>query len=126
MIATHQKLVQEAARMTAAAEGDSNPSSSKRRRAREARKLESRVKAALEEGRIEEDIKGVRMEKVYSRASTKQAMIARVSATIIMWDTDRMLMSVVIATTRTRAAPQSFPPLRRELRRQKLSEDCLS
>ncbi|KAH9173359.1 hypothetical protein EDB89DRAFT_723307 [Lactarius sanguifluus] len=37
----------------------------------------TRLKAALDEGRIEEDIKGVKMEKVFSRASTKQAMVAR-------------------------------------------------
>ncbi|KAF7795265.1 hypothetical protein EIP86_006417 [Pleurotus ostreatoroseus] len=55
----------------------SSPSSSKRRRAREARKLAVKVKQALEEGRIEEDIKGVKMERVISGASTKQAMIAR-------------------------------------------------
>lgn len=77
LVATHRKLLQDAARATAATEGDDNPSSSKRRRAREVRKLESRVKQALQDGRIEEDIKGVKMEKVYSRASTKQAMIAR-------------------------------------------------
>lgn len=50
---------------------------SKKKRAKEARKLEVKVKQALEEGRIEEDIKGVKMEKVFSKASTKQAMIAR-------------------------------------------------
>lgn len=54
-------------------------SSSKKKRAREARKLEARVKAALEEGRIEDDIKDVKLEKVFSRCSTKQSMIARVS-----------------------------------------------
>ena len=37
------------------------------------------MKLALEDGRIEEDVKGVRMDKVFSKASTKQAMIARVS-----------------------------------------------
>jgi len=41
-------------------------------------KLEAKVKAAIvEEGRIEEDIQGVKMEKVCSKVSTKQAMIAR-------------------------------------------------
>lgn len=40
--------------------------------------MESRVKAALEEGRIEDDLKDVRMDKTFSPASTKQAMIARV------------------------------------------------
>ena len=68
----------DAERATEATLGDHEVSSSKRKRAREARKLAARVKAALDEGRIEEDIKGVKMEKVFSRCSTKQAMIARV------------------------------------------------
>jgi ubiquitin carboxyl-terminal hydrolase 1 len=58
---------------------DPNPSTSKKKRVKEAKKLETRVKLALEEGRIEDDIKGVKMDKVFSKASTKQAMIARVS-----------------------------------------------
>ena len=58
---------------------DSNPTPSKKKRAREVRKLEARVRTAIEEGRIEEDIPGVKLEKVYSRESTKQVMIARVS-----------------------------------------------
>lgn len=78
MLATHKRLVSEAERATEAASGAHEVSSSKKKRAREARKLEARVKAALDEGRIEENIKGVKMEKVFSRCSTKQAMIARV------------------------------------------------
>lgn len=62
---------------------DPNPSISKKKRVKEAKKLEARVKHALEEGRIEEDIKGVKMDKVFSKASTKQAMIARVSFYIV-------------------------------------------
>ncbi|OCH94543.1 cysteine proteinase [Obba rivulosa] len=77
MIATCQKLEQEAERLTESTQAEHDPSASKKKKAREARKLASRVKAALEEGRIEEEIKGVKMEKVFSRASTKQAMIAR-------------------------------------------------
>lgn len=55
--------------------------SSKKKRIREMCKLEARVRNALSEGRIEEDLElgKVKMEKVYSRASTKQVMIARVS-----------------------------------------------
>ena len=43
--------------------------------------MEHRVRTALDEGRIEEEtlLEGVRLEKVVSPASTKQAMIARVS-----------------------------------------------
>ena len=77
MLATHQRLKEEAERLTAAS--DPSSSQSKKKRARDARKFEARVKAALDEGRIEEDIKGVKMERIFSRASTKQAMIARVS-----------------------------------------------
>ncbi|KAF8488997.1 hypothetical protein JB92DRAFT_2798348 [Gautieria morchelliformis] len=79
MLATHKRLVAEAEKATeaASASGEHGVSSSKKKRAREARKLEARVKAALDDGRIEEDIKGVKMEKVFSRCSTKQAMIAR-------------------------------------------------
>jgi len=79
MRATHQKLRQEADRLAAAANADPNASASKKKRAKEARKLEIRVQTALEHGRLEEDIKGIKLEKVFSRASTKQAMIARVS-----------------------------------------------
>ncbi|KDQ29547.1 hypothetical protein PLEOSDRAFT_1112327 [Pleurotus ostreatus PC15] len=53
------------------------PSGSKKRRAKEVAKMELRVRTALEEGRVEDDLKDVRMEKVVSRASSKQAMIAR-------------------------------------------------
>ncbi|KAF8592300.1 cysteine proteinase [Ramaria rubella] len=80
MLATHRRLVLEADRATeavASASAEEGASASKKKRAREARKHEARVKAALEEGRIEEDVKGVKMEKVFSRCSTKQAMIAR-------------------------------------------------
>ncbi|KAH9899484.1 hypothetical protein C8Q73DRAFT_680054 [Cubamyces lactineus] len=77
MLATHKRLEQEAERLTEASSASTDPSSSKKKRARDARKLLGRVKAALDEGRIEEDIKGVKMEKVFSRASTKQSMVAR-------------------------------------------------
>lgn len=56
-----------------------SPSPGKKKRLREAKKLEARVRAALDEGRVEEELKGVKMEKVFSKVSTKQAMIARVS-----------------------------------------------
>lgn len=79
MVATLAHLQEEANRLTEATSADSDPTSSKKKRAREARKLAARVKAALDEGRLEEDLRGVKLEKVYSRASTKQAMIARVS-----------------------------------------------
>jgi ubiquitin carboxyl-terminal hydrolase 1 len=79
LLATQKRLAQEAERLAEAMAADPNPSTSKKKRVKEAKKLETRVKLALEEGRIEDDIKGVKMDKVFSKASTKQAMIARVS-----------------------------------------------
>lgn len=77
LLATHKRLAQEAERLAEATATDPNPSPSKKRRAKEAKKLENKLKIALEEGRIEDDIKCVKMDKVFSKASTKQAMIAR-------------------------------------------------
>ena len=59
-------------------------SNSKKKRYREVKKMEKKVKVALEEGRIEDEsfLEGVRVEKVVSPASTKQAMIARVSVIV--------------------------------------------
>jgi ubiquitin carboxyl-terminal hydrolase 1 len=71
--------VQEAEKLAEAVSADPNSSPSKKKRAKEAKKLEKKVKLALEQGRIEDDIKGIKMDKVISKASTKQAMIARVS-----------------------------------------------
>ncbi|KAH9071600.1 hypothetical protein EDB83DRAFT_2364878 [Lactarius deliciosus] len=76
MRATLHRLEQDAERLAAAA-SKSTVSQSKKKRVREAKRFATRLKAALDEGRIEEDIKGVKMEKVFSRASTKQAMVAR-------------------------------------------------
>ena len=84
MLATCRKLEQDANRLAEAAQASKDPSSSKKKRARDSKKLLERVKAALDEGRIEEDIRGVKLEKVFSEASTKQSMIARVSV-LILW-----------------------------------------
>lgn len=65
----------------ASSESLSSPSLGKKKRLREAKKVEARVRSALEHGRVEEDLKGVKMEKVFSKVSTKQAMIARVRPT---------------------------------------------
>ncbi len=78
MLATYRRLEQEAEKYQEAASATTDPTSSKKKRARDSRKLLARVKAALDEGRIEEDIKSVKMEKVFSTASTKQSMVARV------------------------------------------------
>ncbi|KIK98299.1 hypothetical protein PAXRUDRAFT_31259 [Paxillus rubicundulus Ve08.2h10] len=77
VIATRERLAQEADRLERIVSADPQPSVSKKRRAKDARKLELRVRASLDHGRLEEDMKGVKLEKVFSRASTKQAMIAR-------------------------------------------------
>ncbi|PPQ76297.1 hypothetical protein CVT24_009145 [Panaeolus cyanescens] len=57
----------------------SKPSNSKKKRYREVKRMEERVRNALEQGRIEDDaiFEGIRLDKVVSSASTKQAMIAR-------------------------------------------------
>lgn len=78
MRATLHRLEQDAERL-AAVTSKAAVSQSKKKRVREVKRFATRLKAALDEGRIEEDIKGVKMEKVFSRASTKQAMVARAS-----------------------------------------------
>ncbi|KZT06536.1 cysteine proteinase [Laetiporus sulphureus 93-53] len=84
MLATCKKLEQEAERLSEARKADPEASSSKKKRVRDAQKLLARMKAALDDGRIEEDIKGVKMEKVFSRGSTKQAMIARPPRVLVL------------------------------------------
>ena len=70
LVATHAKLVREL-------EG---ASSSKKR----LKKMETRVKEALAQGRIEDDLKDVPIEKVFSPASTKQAMVARPPPVLVL------------------------------------------
>ena len=84
MRATLERLIQDANKLQSAVEADENASQSRKKRAKDAKRLADRMKKAIEEGRIEEDIKGVKIEKVFSRASTKQAMVARVSIIIIV------------------------------------------
>jgi ubiquitin carboxyl-terminal hydrolase 1 len=76
---TLHRLEQDAERLAVEVSKLASVSQSKKKRLREVRRFALRLKTALEEGRIEEDIKGVKIEKVFSRASTKQAMVARVS-----------------------------------------------
>ncbi len=76
---TLDRLAIEANKLTEATGPGKGSSTSQKKKAREARRLELRLKSALQEGRIEEDIKGVKVDRVISR-STKQAMVARVSA----------------------------------------------
>ena len=102
MRATLDRLSQDANKLQSAVEADENASQSRKKRAKEAKRLVDRMKKAIEEGRIEEDIKGVKIEKVFSRASTKQAMVARVS--IITVSSPHLIK---IPKAPTRACPPS-------------------
>ncbi|KAF8450674.1 hypothetical protein L210DRAFT_956458 [Boletus edulis BED1] len=84
VIATHERLALEAERLEKLVNSDAQATISKKRKAKEARKLEARLKASLDHGRLEEDVKGVRLDKVFSRASTKQAMIARPPLVLVL------------------------------------------
>ncbi|KAB5595413.1 hypothetical protein CTheo_1090 [Ceratobasidium theobromae] len=83
MIATHNRLLAEIERqkvnaLNAAVIGEkSKATSSRKKRERETRKLEETVSRAIADKKVEDEIKGLRMEKIYSRQSTKQVMIAR-------------------------------------------------
>ena len=87
MIATHERLALEAERLERLVSSDTQATISRKRRAKEVRKLEMKLRASLDHGRLEEDVRGVKLDKVFSRASTKQAMIARVCYQLgsIMW-----------------------------------------
>jgi len=78
MTSTYKRLKQEAQTLAASVESPSSkPSNSKKKRLKEVRKMAAKVEDALKSGRIEEEIKDVRIEKVFG-LSSKQAMIARV------------------------------------------------
>ncbi|KAH0588114.1 hypothetical protein H2248_006835 [Termitomyces sp. 'cryptogamus'] len=77
LVATHKRLIDEVQILEEATRPEANPSASKKKRLRDVRKMQRRVHAALEEGRIEDNLPDVRIERVMSKASTKQAMIAR-------------------------------------------------
>ncbi|KAF9238795.1 hypothetical protein BU15DRAFT_88241 [Melanogaster broomeanus] len=63
MIATYERLVQEADRLANIVSADPQATISRKRKAKDARKLEQRMRSSLEHGRMEEDVKGVRLEK---------------------------------------------------------------
>lgn len=77
-MATVKRLQQEIIKLEGETGSDKKPSNSKKERLKRVRKMEAKVRKAVAEERIEDDIKDIRMEKVVSPASTKQAMIARV------------------------------------------------
>ncbi|KAH7343756.1 hypothetical protein B0J17DRAFT_189719 [Rhizoctonia solani] len=86
MKATHNRLLEEIDRQQAHAAGAANAAmpgekpkvtTSRKKRERETRKLEEVVRKAIVDRKVEDEIKGLKMEKVYSKHSTKQVMIAR-------------------------------------------------
>lgn len=92
MVATHKRLLAEIerqnSRVLTTADGNvpmpgekekPKATTARKKRERETRKHEEAVRKALRERKVEEEIKGLKMEKVYSKRSTKQVMIARVS-----------------------------------------------
>ncbi|KAF9266133.1 cysteine proteinase [Marasmius fiardii PR-910] len=80
MSATHKRLLGDIETLSKV----ENPSSSKKKRLKEAKKMEAKVKAAIMQGRIEEDLPDLRLEKIVSGMSTKQAMIARPPAVLAL------------------------------------------
>jgi ubiquitin carboxyl-terminal hydrolase 1 len=76
MLMTFRRLEADLLKVSTPIDGPETPS--RKKRIKEAKKHLARVKAALDEGRIEEDIKGVTLDKVISKSSTKQTMLARV------------------------------------------------
>lgn len=109
MRATLHRLEQDAERL-AAVTSKSTVSQSKKKRVREVKRFATRLKAALDEGRVEEDIKGVKMEKVFSRASTKQAMVARASRSSLFLSCSAFNIRTHTAATRTCITSEPFRP----------------
>ena len=71
MRATHARLQRELEELKASEKP-------KKKRLKEAPRQEALVRTALEEGRIEDDLPDVKLDRAISHASTKQAMVARV------------------------------------------------
>jgi ubiquitin carboxyl-terminal hydrolase 1 len=88
MLTTHKRLLQDIKTLEEATRPEAQPSASKKRRLKEVYKMERQVRTVLEEGRIEEDLRNVRMDKVFSKASSKQAMIARVHFLYLRFTSD--------------------------------------
>lgn len=104
LVETHRHLRLDIAILEEATKPEMHPSHSKKKRLREFRRTEARVRSALQEGRIEDDIKDVRMERVVSPA-TKQAMIARVRP---LPHVVTYVLDTYLAPTRPRPPHQSF------------------
>ncbi|CAE6477787.1 unnamed protein product [Rhizoctonia solani] len=93
MKATHNRLLEEIDRQQTNAAGAANAAmpgekskvtTSRKKRERETRKLEELVRKAITDRKVEDEIKGLKMEKVYSKHSTKQVMIARPSPVLAL------------------------------------------
>ncbi|CAE6343403.1 unnamed protein product [Rhizoctonia solani] len=90
MKATHNRLLGEIERQQTNAANATMPgekpkaTTSRKKRERETRKLEELVRKAITDRKVEDEIKGLKMEKVYSNHSTKQVMIARLPTVLAL------------------------------------------
>ncbi|KAF8312666.1 cysteine proteinase, partial [Clavulina sp. PMI_390] len=86
LVATERRLEEEIQRLTSEepSSADTPVSQSRKKRIKETKKLQSRVAALIKEGRIEEDVKGLKIERTLSRASTKQVMLARAPPVLVL------------------------------------------
>jgi ubiquitin carboxyl-terminal hydrolase 1 len=83
MLATHKRLLSEIRALEEATRPEAKPSVSKKRRLKDACKMERQVKTALEEGRIEDDLQnGQGVQHCFLQASNDRSS-ASPSAPII-------------------------------------------
>ncbi|KAL1672519.1 hypothetical protein EV122DRAFT_294823 [Schizophyllum commune] len=75
--ATHARLQRELEELKASEKP-------KKKRLKEAQRQEALVRSALEEGRIEDDLPDVKLDRAISHASTKQAMVARPPPVLVL------------------------------------------
>ncbi|KAI5893187.1 cysteine proteinase [Schizophyllum commune H4-8] len=75
--ATHARLQRELEELKASEKP-------KKKRLKEAQRQEALVRTALEEGRIEDDLPDVKLDRAISHASTKQAMVARPPPVLVL------------------------------------------
>ncbi|TRM67481.1 hypothetical protein BD626DRAFT_478928 [Schizophyllum amplum] len=81
--ATHARLVREVEEPAdEATQGEKI--SKRKKRLKETRRQEALVRTALEEGRIEDDLPDVTLDRAISHASTKQAMVARPPPVLVL------------------------------------------
>ncbi|KZV75344.1 cysteine proteinase [Peniophora sp. CONT] len=80
LVATLDRLREEIERLSE----DPKPTNSRKKHIRELKRSANRVESALAEKREEEDIKDLKLTRVFSRASTKQAMVARPPPVLVL------------------------------------------